>query len=242
MPRRTGIRWKAGEKEEVTREIRRYNERRRRAIKRNPDLINTIPTMPPKGTIKNITTRQELKNLQAQLKISAKKGAFELVKVGNIKITRYELEMQKRRLRQLNAKRAWSRIKSGVKIGEGTMGTIEQNALRKREFSKPRSRKEWDLFVDSIEKQLSPNYDDEKSKRYRENYYAAFVETYGVQDALWLMEYLSRLSHQEIVDAMYKNPILNIEFLYSDREEWDGEHLDDVKQAWENYLKSIGKL
>lgn len=241
MAKATGIRWKPGEKEEITREIRRYNERRRRAIKKNPDLINTIPTMPPKQTVAKITTRKELKNLQAEIKLSGKKNAFELVKVGDIKVTRYELAVQKRRLKQLNLQRAAKRRKANVSTEKGTMGTIQQNSLLPKKLSKPKSRTEWEKFVQSVEKQIATGYDSAKDVLYRGNYYAAFLETYGLANATELMEMLEKLTAEEIVDAMYKNPILNIEFLYNEREEWESEHYEDVIEAWKNYLKSIGK-
>lgn len=241
MPKRTGIKWKPGEKEELAKEIRRYNDRRRRAIKKNPNLINTIRTMPAKETISKITTRKELKNLKAEIALSGKKDAFELTKIGNINVTKYEIAVQKRRLKQLNAKRAAERRKANVSTEKGTMGTIKQNTLQPKKLSKPNSRAEWDKFVKSVEKQLSKTYDEEKSEKYRANYYTAFLETYGISSAVEIMEILKKLSADEIVNAMYQNPILNIEFLYSDREEWENEHYETVVQAWKNYLKSIGK-
>lgn len=197
--------------------------------------------MPPKQTIAKITTRNELKNLQAEIKLSGKKGAFDLVKVGNIKVTRYELSVQKRRLKQLNLQRAAKRRKANVSTEKGTMGTIQQNALLPKKLSKPKSRTEWEKFVQSVEKQIATGYDSAKDALYRSNYYAAFLETYGIANATELMKILEKLTAEEIVDAMYKNPILNIEFLYNEREEWDSEHYNDVIEAWENYLNQIGK-
>ena len=240
MPGQNGIKWKVGEKAELERALRNFNARRRYAIKKNPDLVNYLPTMPVKSTVNTIKTRKDLTNLKREIELSKKKGAFEITKVGNVKLTKFELSVQKRKLRQLNAKRAAARKKAGVSTVKGTMGTIAQNNLNKKKLSKPKSRIEWEKFKTSIEKMLADNYDDEKSKQYRANYYKAFLENYGLSEAVKLMEILQKLTHQEITQAMHDNPKLNIEFLYDDREEWDLAYHDEIIEAWEDYLNKLG--
>lgn len=240
MPRRTGIIWKPGEKAELEKALRNFNARRRYAIKKNPDLVNYVPTMPVKSTVNTIKTRKDLINLKREIELSKKKGAFELTKVGDVKVTKFELNVQKRKLRQLNAKRAAARKKAGVSTVKGTMGTIAQNNLNNKKLAKPKSRLEWEKFKSSMEKMLTDNYDDEKSKRYRANYYAAFLENYGLSEAVELMEILQKLSHQEITQAMYDNPKLNIEFLYDDREEWDLAYHEEIIEEWKEYVKKLG--
>lgn len=240
MPGRNGIRWKVGEKAELERVLRNFNARRRYAIKKNPDLVNYVPTMPVKSTVNAIKTRKDLTNLKREIELSKKKGAFEITKVGDVKVTKFELSMQKRRLRQLNAKRAAARRKAGVSTVKGTMGTIAQNNLNKKKLAKPKSRQEWERFKTSMEKMLSDTYDEEKSKQYRANYYAAFLENYGLSEAIELMEILEKLSHQEIAQAIHENPKLNIEFLYDDREEWDLAYRDEIIEEWKEYLKKLG--
>lgn len=240
MPGRNGIKWKVGEKADLERALRNFNARRRYAIKKNPDLVNYLPTMPVKSTVNTIKTRKDLTNLKREIELSKKKGAFEIAKVGNVKLTNFELSVQKRKLRQLNAKRAAARKKAGVSTVKGTMGTIAQNNLNKKKLAKPKSRLEWEKFKTSIEKMLADNYDDEKSKQYRANYYAAFLENYGLSEAVELMEILEKLTHQEIAQAMHDNPKLNIEFLYDDREEWDLAYHDEIIEEWKEYLKKLG--
>lgn len=240
MPRRTGIIWKPGEKAELERVLKNFNARRRYAIKKNPDLVNYLPPMPVKSTVKSIKTRKDLTNLKKEIELSKKKGAFEVTKVGVVKVTKFELSVQKRKLRQLNAKRAAARKKADVSTVKGTMGTIAQNNLNKKKLTKPKSRLEWEKFKSSMEKMLADNYDDEKSKQYRANYYAAFLENYGLSEAVELMEILEKLTHQEIVQALYDNPKLNIEFLYDDREEWDLAYRDEIIEEWKEYLKKLG--
>lgn len=241
MPRRTGIIWKPGEKAELERLLKNFNARRRYAIKKNPDLINYVPTMPIKSTVNTIKTRKDLVKIKKEIELSKKRGAFEITKVGDVKVTKFELSVQKRRLRQLNAKRAAKRRKANVSTIKGTMGTIKQNALNKKKLSLPKSRTEWESFKKSIEKMLSREHDEEKDKRYRENYYTAFLENYGVADATELMELLQKLTHEEMADALYDNPKLNIEFLYDDREEWDSIYFQEIIDEWKKYIASIGK-
>lgn len=240
MPRRTGITWKPGEKAELERALKNFNARRRYAIKNNPNLINYLPTMPVKSTVNAIKTRKDLTNLKKEIELSKNKGAFEITKVGDVKVTKFELSVQKRRLRQVNAKRAAARKKAGVSTVKGTMGTIAQNNLNKKKLTKPKSRQEWEKFKISMEKMLSSTYDDEKSKQYRANYYSAFLENYGLSEAIELMEILEKLTHQEIAQAMHENPKLNIEFLYDDREEWDLAYRDEIIEEWKAYLNKLG--
>lgn len=241
MARRDGIRWKVGEKEELAREIRNFNQRRRRAIRKNPELAGIIPTIPEVSTIKAITTRKDLQRLLKDINLSRKPDAFKITKVGAVNVTKWELSKAKSRLRTVNSRRAAERRKANVSTYTGTMGTIAQNALNPKKIPEARSREEWRRFVTSVEKQARDGYDREKDQLYQLNYFDAFTNTYGLNESLDLWQLLKKLTAQEIVDAMYKYPILNIEFLYDDRIEHRSEHMDDVIETWKRYIKEIGK-
>lgn len=233
------IRWKKGEKERLIKDIENFNRRRRREIKKNPELLEKVSTIPAKSTVKNIKTREELKKLQRELKLGKTKDAFKLVKVGDVKITNWELKVTKSRLRSLNAKRAAKRKKADVSTEKGTMGTVEQAGLLPKKMTKPQSKKEWEKFKESIERQLDKNYDSKRNKQYRINYIAAFLETYGLVDATELMNLLEQLTADEIADALFRYPLLNIEFLYDERVDARISHIQDVVDTWKKYIKEI---
>lgn len=241
MPGRAGIRWKPGEKEQVAKEIRNFNARRRRAIKKNPNLINTLQTIPEKTTIKNITNRKDLQRLLKDIALSKKKGAFDETKIGNVTVTKWELAKTKSRLKTINAQRAVERRKANVSTTKGTMGTIQQNSLKPKKLSNPENQKEWVKFVESVEKQSNSEYWTKKDEQYRTNYISAFREVFGGQAVGQLMNLLNRINAREIVEGMYFNPILNIEFLYLVDEEEASETLILILEAWEMYIRSIGK-
>lgn len=233
------IRWKKGEKEQLVKDIESFNRKRRREIKKNPELLGKIPTIPAKSTVKNIKTREELNKLRKELKLAKKKDAFKLVKVGEVKIPKLELDITKSRLRSLNAKRAAKRRKAKVSTEKGTMGTIAQANLLPKKISKPKSKTEWEKFKETLEKQLAESYDSERDKQYRANYLAAFLETYGLVDATELMQLLEQLTADEIAQAMFRYPLLNIEFLYDEREDSRISHIEDVINTWKKYIKEI---
>lgn len=241
MQKRPKIRWKIGEKEFLKKEIRNFNERRRRAIKKNPDLINYLPTLSYKEILSGITTRSDLKRILREINYSRNKDAFKIVKVGETKTTKWQLKVAKQRLSTINRRRALERKKAGVSTSKGTMGTIEQNNLKPKPFSPAKTQREWKAFLESLNKQIKDSYYNEKDERYKQNYLIAFRSAYGSWGyANELERIIGNAPAYLIVQAMYWNPILNIKFIYDDVDE--GGHSDTAEliiETWKLYLNYV---
>lgn len=241
MPRQNKIRWKSGEKEFLKREIRNFNRRRLRAVKKNPDLINFLPTVSYREVIKDITTRADYNRILRELNWSRAKNAFRIAKVGEAKTTKWQLRVSKSRLRKINRDRERERKTANVSTEKGTMGTIYQNNIQAKPFTIPSSQKEWEKFTQSIEKQVRDAYSDEKSELYAQNYMIAWNNNFGSYRETELKNLLSRLTAKQIADAMYWNPVLNLQFLYpeSEDEEYVRTIADTVIRTWHEYINQL---
>lgn len=240
MPRRTGIRWKAGEKDELRKEIRRYNDRRRRAIKKNPDLINYLPTISYKETVGKITTRKDLNRVLRELSQSKAKNAFDVVKVNNAKTSKWQLRITKSRVRAINRQREKELKKASPSTEKGTMGTIERNNLNPKHMPNPSSQKEWEKFVESAEKQVWSQYSSQKGERYKNNYIELFKAFYGNKYASRLETIIAKLTADEIVNAMYYSPLLDIQFIYPDSDNFEmSENAELIIETWKMYVSTL---
>lgn len=241
MARTNKIRWKVGEKEQLAREVRNFNARRRRMIKKNPDLINYLPTLSYREIIKQITTRKDYNRILREINWSRAKNAFQIVNVGGAKTTKWDLRIAKSRLRAVNRQREAERKKAGVSTTKGTMGTIEQNNLRNKPFSIPKSQKEWEAFKKSLETQVQSSFVSQKDEIYRQNYISAFSQVYGTNYTSQLMQRFAKLNAYQISQAMYYSPILNIKFIYDDIDMTDGssDTADLILETWDMYINSL---
>lgn len=240
MPKRTGIRWKVGEKEELRKEIRRFNDRRRRAIKKNPDLINYLPTLSYMDIVGKITTRKDLNRVKKEINQSRAKNAFKIVKVGDAKTTKWQLRITKAKVRSINRQRQKELKEANPSTEKGTMGTIERNNLRDKRMPSPSSQTEWQKFVESAEKQVWSSYSDQKGERYRNNYIATFKGFYGNRYISELERITSALTAYQFAQAMYYSPILDIQFLYPDSDTFDySETAEIILETWRMYVNTL---
>lgn len=240
MPKRTGIRWKVGEKEELRKEIRRFNDRRRRAIKKNPDLINYLPTLSYKDIVGKITTRKDLNRVKKEINQSRAKNAFKIVMVGEAKTTKWQLRITKSKVRSINRQRQKELKEANPSTEKGTMGTIERNNLRDKRMPSPSSQTEWKKFVESAEKQVWSSYSDQKGERYRNNYITTFKGFYGNRYASELERITSALTAYQFAQAMYYSPILDIQFLYPDSDTFEySETAEIILETWQMYVNTV---
>lgn len=234
-----GIRWKSGEQDLLKKEIRRFNDRRRRAIKKNPLLYGILPTVSYRDVMKNITTRSDYERIMRELNWSRTKNAFNIVKVDNAQTTKWELRRTKARLRKINADREKERIRANVSPEKGTMGTILENTLLPKKMPQFRTQTDWEKFVKSVEKQQYDNYFRNKDEIYSENYLLAWNKIFVNYRIAELEKILNKLSYYDIVGAMYDNPMLSLNFVYGKDDIELHEKADAIIEAWKYYAKTL---
>lgn len=234
-----GIRWKSGEQDLLKKEIRRFNERRRRAIKKNPLLYGILPTVSYRDVMKNITTRSDYNRIMRELNWSRAKNAFNIVKVDNAQTTKWELRRTKARLRKINKDRAKELERANVTPSKGTMGTVLENSLLPKKMPKISSQKDWQKFVESVEKQQYDAYFRDKNQIYSENYLKGWETNFGTYRLKEIQKILSGLDYADIAGAMYDNPLLSMNFEYTKDDIELHEKADAIIEAWKYYIETL---
>lgn len=232
------IKWRAGEQEQLAKEIRNFNNRRLRAIKKNPELVGVIPTIPVKTTIKNIETRVDYERIKRQLNWSRANNAFDITTVGGAKVTKWQLRRAKSNLKRVNLMREKERIKANVSTEKGTMGSIEANNLLPKKMPYIKNQTAWGKFERSLEKQVWENYFRNKSEIYSENYVTAWNNVFGEYRIDELLAILKDLSYMDIGDAMFEDARLDINFVYGKDAIDLYEKADAILDAWIDYINT----
>lgn len=116
------------------------------------------------------TYHEEMERLRRFIK----KGSEKLVSKGDIKETRFEMGEIKRKAKKISEERKKILEKYEPSTEKGTMGTIRANNLRAKTIPEKPTKASWKKFKESLEKQIAPDYNEEKKKLYMENYLKAF--------------------------------------------------------------------
>lgn len=239
MSKLSKIRWKSGEKDFLKREINNFNRRRRTAIKKNMELVDIVPTYSYREIINNIKTRQDYNRVLKELNWSRAKNAFQLTKVDNAKVTKWELRKTKSRLRYINYQREQERIKANVSTEKGNMGSIANAGLLPKKMPNIENQTAWRKFVESTDKLAWDNYFVNKDTIYSENYLTAWKNVFGNYRISEIQKILSALSYKDIGDAIFENALLDINFIYGQDDIELEEKADSIIEAWKYYKNNI---
>lgn len=222
MPKRYKIKWRKDDEKQLAYAVRAFNAKRTRLLKQVPELEAFLP---PKMSVadikKSIQTRQDFNREIASLKRFLKKGAEKpVVNKQGVKTTKYELNELRLKLNRINRERAKRLAEMKPSTEKGTMGSIQQNALRPKKFNfESQSAKSWDKFVESVEKQSLPGYWDERLKKYKENFLVGLKNEFGSSPLYELIkEKIMAISPEELDRIYYQEPNLQIDYVYDEAE------------------------
>lgn len=234
MAKRSNIRWRTKDANNVTKIIRNYNAKIARIKRTHPHIAKQLPTTMSRAVLKSkVQTRADLNRELNSLKRFSIRGAEKMVTTAKgLVLTKHEIKETKNLVRIVNIKRALMRRKLGVSVQKGTIGAISSANLRPRQFSLNKTPKEWANFKMGLMKQVSGKFTTEKLESYKKNYILAVKNAFG-KAGQPILDKIKDINAEDFFDKSFSNPVTDIEFVYDPKEA-------EIKVK--NILREWGKL
>ena len=252
MARKSKIRWRDGDVQELQRIINNYNNKLYRLKKNHPETADFLPQrMTKKDAIAAIETRADFKRLTHSLQRFSKRGAeAPVVSSRGAKATKWEVEEFRRKQQIENARRTRERkaIESKeVKIagkGQGRtraeMGSIKENELKpSRKKFQNMSQKEWELASKNMDKLLNATARNEKKLQMRENYLKGLTENGFLDDNPELEEYIRGIDIDTFYETVQTDETATF-FFYKDPIAYKS-RLDTLIDTWKTAFEGAKK-
>lgn len=239
------IKWNKRDQRETTRIIRNFNAKITRLESQGKSF-----GIPEKIGIKefksDIYSRADLNRELNRLKRFSKRGVEELIesKTGNL-ITKWERQEIGRQVQIINAKRTRERKRienteatsRGQKLGmkRGEMEDDRLSDVRKKQFNfnKIRPGREWELFKQAVNEQVSSNFENSKNESYKRNYIASLYSA-GLPNANKISAIVSQIPADKVVQIYYSEEQASIDFVYDPMEALMKSEL--IMEIWQNVL------
>lgn len=229
----------------LAKEVKAFNAKRARIIKKNPDAVNYLPN---KQSVKQLRTlianrndeRRIIRSLEAFRKEDAQTP--QITKSG-VKTTKWQINELKKQTRLLNKRRAerLAELEEKRKNLPYHTDRLEVLALKPRkETAYDYKRKaDWDKFVELTMEEVSGNFDKIVAERYKQNYLVALESefTFPDLDVSRLRGIIERLPPEKFIEAYKADPRLELKFMYNAIEQQ--EKFDYVVEAWESILNEV---
>lgn len=248
MGRRSKIRWRESDTQELQRIINNYNNKLYRLKKAHPEMADFLPQrMTKKEAIASIETRADFNRLTKSLQRFSKRGAEKPVTSSRgAKATQWEIDEFKIKQRVENARRAREREKieskevkiAGKRQGKtrAEMGSIKENALKpsKKNFNNM-SQKEWDLASKNIDKMLNATEREKKKLEMRENYIKGLTQNGFLDENPELEKFIRGMDIDTFYETVQTDETATF-FFYKDPIAWNARRdalIDTWKTAFE---------
>lgn len=219
MQGRIGIVWDDQKSKELSALVRRFNDKLRKAAKRNPDIAKFLPERKSVRQIKaSLKTNAEYQQLKRDINLMFKRDALKLIRpYRGVVTTKYQSAVIRNATRRIAAAR-----KKELKRLEKSPNFYGLTREQERQYSRPIFRGDtqsaWDAFVKSIERKSMSTYMGEYKSKYHENFIKALESTFGKERARSLAEIANKLPENYLYDIYYDNPNLSIDFVYGANE------------------------
>lgn len=215
MAKKPSMRWRDKDNREMQRIVNNYNAKLRRLEKKNPEIAEYLPEkMTMKKLRSKIETRQDFNRELNSLARFSRRGAEKLVEgPKGLKVTQYEVDEAKTKVRIVNIKRAYERKKLGFSPEKGNMGQIESQNLQPKKFSLNKTPREWEKFMETLDKEVATNFKANQLEKYKENYLKGINENLG-EKGEELAKLLDTLEPEALFTHSVTNPLLTIDFIY----------------------------
>jgi thymidine phosphorylase len=223
------IKWRQSDEERLNKEIKRFNAKIDRELKKHPEKEDLLPQKLRKKEVKADTQeRKELNNLFNSINRFMKRNATDVMTNKNgVQTTKWEKNEIAIKVAVINRHRALERkiventpaTDRGVLTGQkrGEMGDIRTQELQPKKFNfeNIKSIKDWDKFVESVEKQASTSYITGKMELYKANYIQA-LENSNLPPYLaeQIKEIVVSLPADLVVKTYYSEEQAAIKFVY----------------------------
>lgn len=237
------IKWRKSDLEHLEKTIKKFNAKLSRVEKNKPDIAQYQPNkISKKEMIDKIGTRKdfnrELKSLERYLKRGSE--VIKESKTGN-KVSKWEYREVALKVAKINRDKTRERKKleqlevtsQGKKTGlkRGEMGSERMTSLepKKFDFDKIKKGKEWDKFVESVEKQVRDSYADDKYDLWKENYIKGIENVFG-NNASDIISAIRSIDSSIVINKFYSEQEASIDFIYDPLEL--NAKLDVLRDIW----------
>ena len=216
MPKQYNIKWRKSDREKISNTVRQFNAKITRTLKKHPEFA---PYLPEKRTVKeltaNISSRKDFNREVNSLSRFLKKGAeIPYASKSGVKTTTWERKEIGYKVAQINRERNIARKRANVSTYKGTMGSIRANNLNPKKYNIDKIRpRDWDKFVETVEKQVKSSYYYDEMVRYKENYIKALYDVFGAKGN-GMIGIVENIPPDEFTDLFYKDPVLQLDFIY----------------------------
>lgn len=217
MPRRYNIKWRDVDRKKLSNTVRQFNAKLTRTLKKHPEFEKFLPERITVADVKkNIETRndynREIKSLLRFLKTGAE---MPYTSKTGIQTTLWERREIGIKVAVINRQRTAERKRANVSSFTGTMGSIQQNNLLPKKYNIDKIRlKDWNKFVQGVEKQVKEHYFTEKNIQYKNNYIQALLNIFNSQDARNIIEIINDIEPDDFINLFYEDPVLQLDFIY----------------------------
>lgn len=227
MARKSKIRWRDSDTQELQRLINNFNNKIYRTKKAHPEMEDFLPSrVSKKDLVNSIETRADFKRIANSLARFSKRGAeAPVVSTRGARATQWEIDEFKRKQQIENARRTRERKaleEKEVKIaGKGTgqtraqMGSVKENELKpSRKNFQNMSQKEWELASKNIDNQLNATKRHERMEQMRENYLKGLTEAGFADASPELVEIIKKIDIQTFYDTVQTDETATFSFIY----------------------------
>lgn len=240
MPRRSNIKWRQQDKETISKTVRQFNAKLTRILKKHPELAPYLPDrLTVEGVRQSIETRQDFNREVRSLQRFLKRGAERpILSDSGIKTTEWQRREVGYKVATVNRARTLEAKRANVSTEKGTMGSIEANNLRPKSYDINRiAPRDWNKFIETVERQVMTNYDSDRVERYKENYLKSIRRNLGTRGkAKELYDLVATLDPYFMYDIYYDDPVLQIQFT---SDPLPAELI--AEQALEHWLQMLGR-
>lgn len=221
MPNAGKVRWREADEAKLKNLVKRFNAKVARNVKKGGLIAEVQPapikTAELRETLKAISRRdvnytfQKLENYLrkgAEMPYTTKKG---------VNTTVWQKKEIDRAIRTINARNR--KELSDYEIGpyKGNIGTIERSNMRPRKNRvQTLEPKDWDRYVERLDRQVYATNISAKSARYKENFLKAIETTFGSNSKLY--QAIRKIPPEMLHEYYYTDPILTVQFVSDPRE------------------------
>ena len=246
MQKQYRLRWKPEDSKNLQRAINRFNRRITKLEKTKPELKGYLPEKASyKWYLDVINTRYDLKREIRTLDKFSKPGMEVLTDVGDMaKITKWQLSESKRRVAQINKRRA-ERLEEILKKPKYASGRplgytqaqfgLASDELRQYEPMSVTSPHPTQIDISmkwrAILKQSSSGYFTASDYQWRENYITSLEENFG-SEANELVKHIKSMPIGKYLDVVYGDIDAEIKFNYPSNFGESIKRLDQLYDIW----------
>lgn len=224
------MKWRKSDEDELKRAIRNFNNKLRRLKNKYPENLKVYPNNYKYSEIKKeIMTRNDYNRVLSEIKLFSIRGIEKIyVNKHKVKAMKWEIEVEKNRIKIINAERARElkkinkiNITIGGKKVETASITVTKRELspKKFNFESMYSRYEFEMFKKTTKKQVASNYWFNIQNKYMENYIKALVNVFSPSQAEELIKLINQIPLENMIELYHREMLGNIDYIYEPQEQ-----------------------